>query len=172
MSNTKFLAEAQKCETADTKERLKKKAASATEKANNSKCKKNNDDDSTANLSRSNKQCNGNYKKARGAQKQNNQGTARLCELCKLSGAPEFVYASHNTSQCNKKSEIAKKLSGNASSHQKAAKEVCTTEQQLKRELKLLQNINKLKRNNKKSKKVDDDEDMSFISSTDTNVSY
>ena len=40
MSNTKFLAEAQKCETADTKERLKKKAASATKKANNNKRKK------------------------------------------------------------------------------------------------------------------------------------
>jgi hypothetical protein len=173
MSNTKFLSEAQKCEASDKKERMKKKAAEATEKSSGNKRKnKNNDDDSTANLSRSNKQRNGNYKKARNGQKQNNQGTARFCELCKLSGAPEFVYTNHNTSNCNKKAEIARKLSGNAASRQKATKEVHRTEQQLKRELKLLQKIKKLKQGNKKSKKDDDDADMSSISSDDTNVSY
>ena len=41
-----------------------------------------------------------------------NAGRAQECELCKLDGSREFVYKSHYTNQCNKKSDYKKKMSG------------------------------------------------------------
>ena len=61
-----------------------------------------------------------------------------MCELCKLSGAPEFVYTSHNTLACKKHDDYARKLSGSVSQHQKAGREAHKSEKDLHRELKLL----------------------------------
>ena len=166
MSSQKFLAEAQKCEAADAKER--QKLEKAKEKL---KRKKAEDADNTANLDRSQKQRNQNGKRLKTSKTATPAGVARLCELCKLSGAPEFVWKSHNTKDCKKKADYAKAMSGGVGSRKQATREICNKEQQLKRELKLLREIKKLEVSKKKGKK-DEDEEVSSTSSSGTNVSY
>ena len=60
MSNSKFLAEAQKCETMDNKERLKQ-----TKACEQLKRKKKNETDSTSNLNRSQRNRNEDTKRVR-----------------------------------------------------------------------------------------------------------
>ena len=108
MSDSKFLAEAQTCETMYNKERLKQTKAR----------KNNNETDSTSNLNRSQKSHNENTKRARTNKTTTTSGQARLCELCKIAGAPAFIYTNHNTSACRKKDTYAKALSGGAGPRQ------------------------------------------------------
>ena len=111
MTNAKFLSKAQKCEAIDSKERQK------LEKAKEALKRKKQDNDGTSTLSSSHQSKN-NSVKAKKAKHGNgtpsNAGVARFCKLCKMSGAPEFVYSSHSISQCKKKDEYARKLSGSA----------------------------------------------------------
>ena len=95
---------------------------------------------------------------------------ARLCEFCKLAGAPDFVWKSHNSKDCKKKEDYAKAMSGGAGSRKQASNELRTKEQRLRRELKLLKEIKKLKSKKKKSKAEDGDE--SSVSSKDSNGSF
>jgi hypothetical protein len=168
MSNTKFLAEAQKCETMDNKERLKQ-----TKAREQLKRKKKNENDSTSNLNSSQKNRNENTKRARINTATTTAGKARLCELCKVAGAPEFIYTTHNTSACRKKDTYAQKLSSGAGPRQQVTRDYKASEKQLRRELKLITKINKIKgksRGSKESKKGDD-ESMSSASSSG-NISY
>lgn len=169
MSNTKFLAEAQKCETMDTKERLKQ-----TKAREQLKRKKKNETDSTSNLNNPQKNRNENTKRARTNTTTTTAGQARLCELCKVAGAPEFVYTTHNTSQCRKKDTYAQKLSSGAGPRQQATRDYKSQEKQLRRELKLITKIKKIKgksRRSKGSNNNDDDESMSSATSSG-NISY
>ena len=139
MSKQKFLSEAQKCEAADKK---KQKLGDIPKK------KRNADSDTGSGVNRTQKAKNQNGKRQRNSQPTNNSGIARECELCKMAGAPSFVYKSHFTNQCKKKGEYQQKLSGGMGSRQKAQKEFRATEKELKAELKLLKKINKLKKKN------------------------
>jgi hypothetical protein len=86
-----------------------------------------------------------------------------------MTGAPEFVYLSHNTADCNKKDKYARKLSGSAGQRQKATREYKKGEKDLHRELKLLsRQVKKLTANKKRSKKSSSTNDNSSISSIDS----
>lgn len=169
MSSTKFLAEAQKFEANDAKERLKMAKAKEALKR-----KKKEDTDSVSTLSRSQKSDNSKHKNAKKARFQKDPtaaGVARECELCKLAGAPSYVYTNHLTKNCFKKDAYKKSLSGGAGNRLKTSNEYRRHEKQLRRELKLLTKLSKKKKKLKRD--ADGDADMSSVSSSDsTNVSY
>ena len=119
-----------------------------TETGTYSQEKRSADEDSGSGLNRVQKARNQNGKRQKTSHPTNNGGIARECELCKIAGAPPFVFKSHYTNQCKKKGEYQQKLSGGAGSRQKAQKEFRLTEKELKMELKLLKKINKLKKKN------------------------
>lgn len=160
MTNAKFLAEAQKCEAIDARDREK---AEHTKQKGKGK-RKTEDDSSTANLSRSQASKNASYKKSRNEKKPSPQGEARLCELCKAAGAPDFVYKTHNTSACRKKEEYARKLSSSAGQRHSASREARLVEKYKRRELRLMAKFKKLK-GKKRAKSSNDDDSMSSISS-------
>ena len=164
MTNSKFLAEAQKCESIDARERQK------MEKAKESlKRKRQADHESTASLDRSQKSKNAVAKKGKAPGKATNAGVARMCELCKMSGAPEFVYLSHNTADCKKKDEYARKLSGSAGHRQKASREYKKGERDLRHELKLLsKQVKKLTASKRSKKSASSTDDVSSVSSADS----
>ena len=171
MKYSKFLSEAQKCEIKDQKERDQ-----MTKARDNLKRKKKQEDDSVSTLSRSQKSSNYSGKRSKQSQRESPAGKARLCELCKMAGAPSFVYTTHNTTDCKKKEQYSKLLSGGAGQRKKATNEYRSHEKQLRREFKLLKRIEQLKsknshRSRKKSKGNDSDVDMSSVSS-DENISY
>ena len=90
-----------------------------------------------------------------------------------MTGAPEFVYLSHNTSDCKKKDEYARKLSGSAGQRQKATHKYKKGEKDLHRELKLLsRQVKKLmtnkKRSHKSSSSTNNDSSISSIESEDS----
>jgi hypothetical protein len=115
MSNSKFLAEAQKCEAADSKERTKRNEANK-EKKHKKSASTETDDDKSVNLNRNQCNKNSNYHKQKTGGKPSSQNSARVCELCKLAGAPEMVWSSHFTNQCKKRSSYAKSLNNNSNS--------------------------------------------------------
>lgn len=168
MTNSKFLAEAQKCESIDARDRQKMEKAKEALKR-----KRQGDTDSTSSFNRSQKNKNANAKKTKVPAKATNAGIARLCELCKLTGAPEFVYLSHNTADCKKKDEYARKLSGSAGHRQKTTREYKRGERDLRRELKLLsRQVKKLtasKRSRKSTSSAKDSSSVSSIDSEDSN---
>ena len=168
MTNTKFVSAAQQCEATDAKERLKQQKEK--EKKQNAK-KRKAEDDSVSTLSRSQRSNNSKGKARRDNNATKPQGEARMCELCKLAGAPESVYKTHFTNQCRKKDYYAKALSGGAGSRQKAQREYRTSEKQLKRELKLIRTIKKLKASKKKHDSKDD-ENSSISSKESDDISY
>ena len=131
----------------------------------------NKEDDSQASLNRAQKDKNSNGKKRKFQNETTNAGKQRLCELCKAAGAPEFVYLTHSSSQCKKKEEYARRLSGGAASRSSATKEIRSKDSYRKREAKLMNKIKHLQKKVKKTKK-DDESSMSSMSSTGTNVSY
>ena len=143
MSDSKFLAEAQKCAAMDAKDRLKQ--ATAREKLKRKKDPQD-EDDSKSKLNGKQKGTISKSKKSKTGTKATYQGQARLCELCKMAGAPEHVFKTHYTNQCNKKEQYEKALSGSAGKRQAKVKEYRRTEKELKKELKLLSKIKKLKR--------------------------
>ena len=166
MSMSLFLSEAQKCEAADKKEQAK----IAEGKAALKKKKASSDEASTSGsgLSRSSKSTNSKTKKRRTFSSASTAGKARFCVLCKMAGAPDFVYTSHNTDACNKKDEYQKKLSGSAGSRKQAPREYKRSEEKQAKELKLLQKrLKKLEEGRKQRKSKDE----SSVSSMDTDVS-
>ena len=137
MSHSKFLAEAQKFEASDTKERLKnEKQQQQREKL---KHKRKDNDESGSNLSRSQKERNSTFKKRRDNNPTTNAGKAQFCELCKAAGVPDFVFKSYNTNECKKKDQYAKALSGGARQRKKARTEYRRSEVNFQKELKILQ---------------------------------
>ena len=171
MTYSKFLSEAQKCEVKDQKEREQ-----MTKARDNLKRKKKQEEDSVSTLSRSQKSSNYASKRSKQSQRESPAGKARLCELCKVAGAPSFVYTSHNTIDCKKKEQYSKLMSGGAGQRKKATNELRNHEKHLRREFKLLKRIEQLKdkkhtHSRKKVKGDDGDVDMSSVSS-DENISY
>jgi hypothetical protein len=165
MSMSMFLSEAQKCEALDKKEQAKL----AESKAALKKKKTSPDEASTSALSRSSKSSNSKSKKRKNSFAPTEAGKARLCVLCQMAGAPEYVFKTHNTENCNKKDEYQKKLSGSAGSRKQATREYKKSEKELTKELKIMQKrIKKLEGRNKKRKTGSD----SSVSSMDTDVSY
>ena len=112
MQASKFLLEAQKIKQADkraseakaAKDKKSKQESSSRKRRDHNDRKKSGDKDEPSNK-RSRR--NGGFGKDRDcySSKANKQ-----CELCKAAGAPEVVYKSHYTNQCNKAQEYAKKL--------------------------------------------------------------
>jgi hypothetical protein len=166
MSNSKFLSEAQKFEAADAKERQK-----AEKKKEAMKRHTNKEDDSQVSLNRAQKDQNTSNKKRKTQNQSNSSGKQRYCELCKAAGAPEFVYGTHYTNQCNKKEEYERKLSGGMASRSGATKEMRSKDSYRHREAKLMNKIKRLQKKVKKTKKTDDSS-VSSMSSDGTNVSY
>ena len=132
------------------------------------KRKKPNDTDSVSTLSHPQKNQNYKGKQPKVPKTTTLAGVACMCELFKLSGAPEFVYTSHNTSACKKRDDYARKLSGSVGQRQKAGREARKSEKDLCCELKLLsRQVAKLK-NGKRIKKTTVDDDNSSLSSNDS----
>ena len=165
MSNSKFLSEAQKFEAVDAKERQK------GEKKKEAMKRRVKEDESQSSINRAQKDKNVQGKKRKIQHETTNAGRQRLCELCKAAGAPEFVYLTHHTSQCKKKEEYARRLSGSTASRSSATKDLRNREHYKKREAKLLNKIQRLKKKVKKTKK-DDDNSISSVSSSGTNIDY
>ena len=157
MSNAKFLTEAQKCEEKDAKKRLEKPIPK----------KKKRDEDSEENLNRSQREKRVKKKQKREDHPTSAAGQARLCYLCKMAGAPEFVYTTHNTENCKKKGDYAKRLSGGVSSRFSATKDYSRGEKKIRKELKVL--TKKLKKmESKGSAKRKRQEEDSVDSSSDS----
>ena len=127
------------------------------------------DDDSMSNLTRSQKSSNASSKKRKTSNGKNVNGVARLCELCSAAGAPDFVYKSYYTNQCNKKDEYAKKLSDGVAQRSSAIKDIRSKESYKRRETKLINKVNHLKKQLKKKK--ENDSDVSSMSLDNTNLS-
>ena len=152
--DTKFLAQVRKCKKADLCEQ-KRRASEKQKDKSSGKHKKEDDDSSTGNLSRSQKDKNKLFKKKQEDTEPSGAGQARLCELCKLAGAPEHVFKTHYTSQCRKKERYAQALSGGAGSRRSTAKEFKSLEKKLRKELKI---VNKKKKKHSKRGGSDSDE--------------
>lgn len=157
MTDTKFLAEAQKCATVDAKERQKLTQSRENLKRKKSQMDKNEHTDSK--LDRAQNSKNASAKKRRQDIKTTNAGRARLCELCKLAGAPEYVFNTHYTNHCRKKGDYAKSLSGNVAQRQSKVKEYKAYEKELKEELKLINKVKKLKLTRKKEESIESGEE-------------
>ena len=158
-TEVKFMAEAQKCKIADKRERRKAGERKEKEKSKRKRNDSTKDDDSVSSLSRSQASANGKSKRRRGNGKANGQGEARVCELCKLACAPDFVYKSHYTNQCKKKDQYAKQMSGGAGQRKTTVKEYKSMEKKLSKELKMV------RKKLAKKKKVDSDDSDSEMSS-------
>ena len=148
-------------------------AALCSEKADKVMCKKkeklhksndNRKSDSTSNLSGSNKRRNQSGAKKRTqfeTKEKNGKGVALFCAFCHADGAPKWVYTNHTETDCTKKEQHKRKVSGSSSSkhsyQQKAKKEMRAMK---KKYLKLKQATKELrmsqKNPKKKSKKVSD----------------
>jgi len=59
----------------------------------------------------------------RDGQKPTNTGKQRFCNMCKMSGAPSFVYETHNDKECKKKDQYEKLLSCGTGKRYEAKKE-------------------------------------------------
>ena len=113
----------------------------------------------------------------------NNAGKAKFCQLCKLAGAPEFVYKTHNAKDCRKKEKYERLLSGGVASRSNATKEYKKELRALnkkykkaKKEAREYRAMKKQSSNGKRKRKYDSSDDESdddtSVSSSDTNVSY
>ena len=167
MSYDKFLSEAQKCEMMDAKKRETSRSKSTQDK----KRKSSGDDERSTSSKKK-------YKESY-TQK---HGKKSYCHMCKLAGAPDWVCESHNSSQCKKKGQYEKALQGSTSSKSSSSgnkdrkdtngrkREYRSSEDKLRKELRIMRKMNKsLKKKMKQHGVVDD---VSSVSSDDTNVSY
>ena len=161
MASDKFLAEAQKCELMDAKQR-------ETSKSSQDKKRKSSGDDDRPSASKRKKEPSKPYKKEK-----------TFCNYCKLAGAPDWVCESHSTVNCKKKDQYQKALQSSASQDPAVAVRVATAasasitlRKKMRRELKVLTKMNKSLKAKLKSKGKIDDYDVSSVSSGDTNVSY
>ena len=149
MTDVKFLSEAQKCENADLKEQRRRSTEKTKEKSSNKRKKQEEDDDSVSTLSRSQKSDNRKGKRRKNGGETTGAGKARFCELCKLAGAPEYVYKTHYTNQCKKKDKYAQSLSGGAGQRKVTVKEYKSLEKKLMKGLKIVQKKQKKTRKEK-----------------------
>ena len=140
----------------DNKEKLKRKSeGTSTGKSHPTNNHKNNKD-------RDNK------RNRRDDQKTNNSGKARFWNMCKMSGAPSFVYETHNAKDCKKKEQYEKLLSGGAGNRDKANKEYKSFEKKMMKHVRT--EFKKHQFNNKKCGKIDSDDDS--VNSDGTIMSY
>jgi len=100
-------------------------------------------------------------------QKTTNSGKARFCNMCKMSGAPNFVYETHNSKDCKKKEQYKKLLSGGAGNKEKANKEYKSFEKKMKN---VRTEFKKHEASNKKRGKNDSEDDS--VNSDGTNTPY
>ena len=112
-------------------------------------------------------------RKRRDGQKPTNTGKQRVCNMCKMSGAPSFVYEALNDKECKKKDQYEKLLSSSAGKRcYEAKKEYKSFESKMMKrmnaEFKKLQSKKK-KRGSKKD--ASNNDDMS-VDSDGTNTSY
>ena len=118
MSYTKFLLEAQKCEQADKK--ATDQARSRKDKNNNNKNnkgkRKHDDADDRSDDERSSKKRTKSSRKSKSGRDRETYRPTKQCELCKAAGAPEQVYRSHYTNQCNKVEDYKKSCSSSRTS--------------------------------------------------------
>ena len=162
MTHAKFNSEAYKCEVADRREQL----AQEREKPQIKRKR----EEQLSNIPRKDRKTNERTKARREAAPTTNKGRARLCELCKAAGAPEYIYTNHWTSECLKKDKYAKLMSGGAGSRQRANKELSTSEKKLRREFKLMsKRVKQLegKPSGKRRRRGENSDDSSFASSSD-----
>ena len=137
------------------------------------------------NASRSDKNKNGKGRKScrNNEDSPSNAGRAKFCQLCKLAGAPEFVYKTHNAKDCRKKEKYERLLSGGVASRSNATKEYKKELRALnkkykkaKKEAREYRAMKKQSSNGKRKRKYDSSDDESdddtSVSSSDTNVSY
>ena len=105
MSDAKFLNVVKEFKRAD-----KKKCDDGEKKksALQKKRKESETDDGSDDGNRAQKSKRRSHKKSRregSKNRKDSSGKQHFCYLCKAAGAPEFVYGTHNTDQCRKKSE-------------------------------------------------------------------
>jgi hypothetical protein len=167
MDGSTFLLNLEKLEVKDMKDRQernenKEKLKRKSEAASNGK--------EHPNSNRKVKTDRDNKRNRRDDRKTTQNGKARFCNMCKMSGAPAFVYETHNTKDCKKKEQYEKLLSGGAGKKKEANKEYKSFEK------KMMKNVrSEFKKHQAKSKKRgdnnDSDDDMS-VDSNGTNTSY
>ena len=117
MTAAKFLSEAQKCEIKDLKERNHAKREKSTKDSKKGKKSKrrSNGDDSDSDGGPPKRKKNGNFSNKKDRQTRGGDRPPRECILCKLAGAPETVYKSHFTNQCNRVDQHSKNLKSGSS---------------------------------------------------------
>lgn len=155
MTFSKFLLESQKCEALEQVRNAKK-----TDKDKEKNKRKREQDKLKDQANKRNK--NGHTKD----KEMNRPGNDRkYCALCKLAGAPQMVYNSHNMEDCNKKRDYKKLLGGSRGKARDKEKERREREEYRaleKRTRALEKGYKKLKA--KKSPKEDDEDDISMAS--------
>ena len=119
MTEQTFLTQVERLEIAD--EEQQKEMAAAREKLKKKNQALREDEAHGKGASRANRDKKSG--KRRKSQHTTSQGKQRYCDLCKIAGAPEDVYTTHNTSQCRKADMYKKKLSGGFSSRSGAVKD-------------------------------------------------
>ena len=87
-----------------------------------------------------------------------------------MAGAPEFVYNTHSTSDCKKKDENAKKLSGSAGARKQATREYKKSEEKMHKELKVLSKRLKKLEGRRKKRKSSDDTSVSSMESDNVSL--
>ena len=117
MTSAKFLSEAQKCETADLRDRLQRKREKAKKDGNKKKKhgRKHHGAEDDGSDAPPSKKKRGNFQRKNERQTRESSRPARECILCKLAGAPESVYKTHNAAQCRKVDQHSKKLQSRSS---------------------------------------------------------
>ena len=167
MDESTFLLRLEQIEVKDMKDRKEREE-------NKEKLKRKSEANSNGkehpNKSRKDKSDRDNKRNRREGQKTNSGGKARFCSMCKLAGAPSFVYETHNDNDCKKKGQYEKLLSGGAGSREKASKEYKSFEKRMMKNVRA-----EFKKHQAKKKKRDDkddsDDDIS-VDSNGTNTSY
>lgn len=180
MTYAKFLLEAQKCEQAD--KRATELARSRNNKGNNKnnrKKRKHDDAGDESDEDRSSKRSKKHSRNSKSGRDRDASRPPRQCELCKAAGAPEQVYRSHYTNQCNKVDEYKKKLQFKSS---KGRSEFRTTERPTAEQINdmtapeialtnkcryLEKKLKSYKKNSKKKGKKSDNSSISSMSSDD-----
>ena len=169
MNETIFLQRLEQVEKKDSRER--KEREDNKEKLKR-KSDANNHGKEHPNNNRKDKSDRDTKRNRRDGQKSTNAGKQRFCNMCKIAGAPSFVYETHNDKECKKKDQYEKLLSGGAGKRYEAKKEYKSFESKMMK--KMNSEFKKLQSKKKKrgSKKDDSDEDDMSVDSDGTNTSY
>ena len=169
MNETIFLQRLEQVKKKDSRER--KEREDNKEKL---KCKSdaNNQGEEHPNNNRKDKSDRDIKRNRRDGQKPTNTGKQRFCNMCKMSGAPSFVYKTHKDKECKKKDQYEKFLSGGAGKRYEAKKEYKSFESKMMKKMNI--EFKKLQSKKKKrgSKKDDSEDDDMSVDSDGTNTSY